>query len=154
MLSHGWSLPWSGPGGDLTPILPLGEGPRQRYDARVQIKSHPNRFFLIAFVLLALIGMFVWRLMLPGPRLFAWAFGANVSAFAIWFFDKHQSRTDGWRVPERTLHTMAVLGASPASLCAMSILRHKTQKRFFTGLYSGLLVVHIALLLLIFFPPS
>lgn len=120
----------------------------------MQIKSHPNRFFLIVFVLLALVGMFVWRLMLPGSRLFAWAFGANVSAFLVWFFDKHQARTDGWRVPERTLHVMAILGASPASLAAMNILRHKTQKRFFTGFYSVLLVVHIALLLLVLFPPS
>jgi uncharacterized membrane protein YsdA (DUF1294 family) len=120
----------------------------------VSIKSHPNRYFLIAFVLLALVGMFVWRLMLPGSRLFAWAFGANLAAFAIWFFDKHQARKDGWRVPERTLHIMAFLGAAPASLAAMSILRHKTQKRFFTTLYSTLLVVHIALFLLILFPPS
>jgi len=120
----------------------------------VSIKSHPNRFFLIAFVLLALVGMFVWRVFLPGSRLFAWAFGANVSAFVIWFVDKHQARKGGWRVPERTLHVMAILGASPASLAAMSILRHKTQKRFFTILYSVLLVVHIAVFLLILFPPS
>ncbi|MBL4769649.1 MAG: DUF1294 domain-containing protein [Planctomycetes bacterium] len=120
----------------------------------MSIKSNPTRFFLIAFVLLAVAGMLLWRLLLPGPRLLAWAFGANLSAFLIWFFDKHQARNDGWRVPERTLHIMAILGASPASLAAMSILRHKTQKRFFTTFYSILLVVQIATLLYILFPPS
>jgi uncharacterized membrane protein YsdA (DUF1294 family) len=120
----------------------------------VSIRSHPNRFFLIAFAILALLAMGLWRLMLPGSRLFAWGFGANVAAYVLWCWDKYQARSDGWRVPERTLHVMAILGASPASLAAMSILRHKTQKRFFSIFYSLLLVVHGAIVLLVLFPPG
>jgi uncharacterized membrane protein YsdA (DUF1294 family) len=36
----------------------------------------------------------------------------------------------------------------------MSILRHKTQKRFFSIFYSLLLVVHGAIVLLVLFPPG
>ncbi|MCA9003160.1 MAG: DUF1294 domain-containing protein [Planctomycetes bacterium] len=118
------------------------------------VKSHPNRAFLIAFAVLALGSMFLWRMLFGGSPLFAWVFGANVSAYIIWWFDKYQAGKGGWRVPERTLHTMAIVGASPASLAAMSILRHKTQKRFFSVFYSVLLVLHIAGLLLIWFPPE
>ncbi len=128
--------------------------PRLAPQPGVQVKSHPVRFFLIAFVLLALPVVFVWRVFLPGSLLFAWAVGANVSAFAIWAYDKHQAAKGGWRVPEKSLHTMAVLGASPASLAAMSLLRHKTQKSFFVTFYSILLVLHIAVLLWILFPPG
>ncbi|MEZ5973508.1 MAG: DUF1294 domain-containing protein [Planctomycetota bacterium] len=120
----------------------------------MDIKAHPIRFFLVVFVFLALPVMFLWRFLLPGSRLFAWAIGANVAAFVLWAYDKHQARKDGWRVPEKVLHTMAVLGASPASLAAMSILRHKTQKRFFTTFYTILLVLQIAIGLLIVFPPN
>ena len=120
----------------------------------MQVKSHPNRVFLVAFFLLALPVMFLWRVFLPGSRLFAWAIGANAAAFAVWAYDKHQAQKGGWRVPERVLHIMAFLGASPASLLAMSFLRHKTTKRSFVTLYSVLLVLHIAIGLWILFPPQ
>ncbi|HPF15083.1 MAG: DUF1294 domain-containing protein [Planctomycetes bacterium] len=120
----------------------------------MDFKSQPTRTFLIVFVCLALPVMLLWRFLLPGSRLFAWLVGANASAFAIWALDKHQARKGGWRVPERALHTMAVLGAAPASLAAMSILRHKTQKRFFTTFYSILLVLQLAIGLFLLFPPA
>ena len=120
----------------------------------LDIKAQPNRFFLVIFVVLALPVMFLWRIFLPGSRFFAWLIGANVAAFLIWTYDKRQAQRDGWRVPENVLHTMAVLGASPGSLLAMSMLRHKTQKRFFTTFYTILLVLHLAVLLLVMFPPG
>ena len=138
-----------------------GARSRPRFDPKpppnqpsVDLKAHPTRFFLVAFVLLAVPVMFLWRIFLPGSRLFAWLVAANVSAFLIWAYDKRQSQREGWRVPENALHTMAVLGASPGSLAAMSILRHKTQKRFFTTFYTILMVLHLAVLLLVMFPPG
>ncbi len=120
----------------------------------MDVKAQPSRFFLVIFVVIALPVMFLWRIFLPGSRLFAWLVAANVSAFCLWAYDKRQSQKDGWRVPENVLHTMAVLGASPGSLLAMSMLRHKTQKRFFTTFYTILLVLHLAVLLLVLFPPG
>ncbi len=120
----------------------------------LDVKAQPSRFFLVVFVAIALPIMFLWRIFLPGSRLFAWLVAANLSAFLVWAYDKRQAQKDGWRVPENVLHTMAVLGASPGSLIAMSTLRHKTQKRFFTTFYTILLVLHLAILLLVLFPPG
>lgn len=39
--------------------------------------------------------------------------------------------TGSWRVPENTLHLLALLGGWPGALYAQQTLRHKTQKTSF-----------------------
>lgn len=55
----------------------------------------------------------------------------NTVTFVTYWLDKRASRNGGWRIVESMLHTLALLGGSPAALLAQKTLRHKTRKRSF-----------------------
>ena len=56
----------------------------------------------------------------------------NAAGFLLMLVDKYKARKNLWRIPERTLITVAVLGGSIGSLLGMHIVRHKTQHPKFT----------------------
>ena len=80
------------------------------------------------------------------PPLAAWLSSVNLSVFGLWWLDKHQARRAGFRIPEWTLHLVALAGAVPGSIAAMRLLRHKTQKPSFKLLYAVFAVLQLALL--------
>ncbi|MBR7071580.1 MAG: DUF1294 domain-containing protein [Clostridia bacterium] len=74
----------------------------------------------------------------------------NLIAMILCVYDKHQARRHRWRVPEKTLFFIALLGGSPAMYLSMLFVRHKTgHLRFMVGL-PLILVAQIVLLLLYF----
>ena len=64
--------------------------------------------------------------------------------------DKKAAMTGSWRVPENTLHLLALLGGWPGALYAQQRLRHKTQKTSFRVVFflsvlancSGVVLLH------------
>ena len=63
---------------------------------------------------------------------------------AVFAWDKHCARNGMWRVPERTLLSMALIGGTIGAVAAQYGLRHKMRKEpFRTQLYliAGLQVV-------------
>jgi uncharacterized membrane protein YsdA (DUF1294 family) len=78
--------------------------------------------------------------------LVAWSSVVNVLVLPLWAFDKRRSKKDGPRVPERTLHLFAFLGAAPGSLLARAWLRHKTRKPAFLWWPVTCLLLHAAAL--------
>lgn len=77
--------------------------------------------------------------------LWAWLLAINASAVPLWAFDKAQSKRRGFRIPEATLHLVALAGAAPMSLVLMERLRHKTLHRHFRRIYWALTVPWAAL---------
>lgn len=57
-----------------------------------------------------------------------WLLGINAFAFFLYWHDKRQARTRGWRVPEAVLLLTGLLGGTPASFAAQRLFRHKTKK--------------------------
>ena len=108
---------------------------------------HPRVFFGIIFVVLSVALQILCVNRFRITALQSWMVAVNVTAFILWCYDKWRAGKKGLRVPEIALHFMAVCGASPASLVAMSVLRHKTSKRRFGVLYTVLLLLQGALLL-------
>ena len=51
----------------------------------------------------------------------------NVAAFAAYGSDKYRSRHGQWRIRERTLLLLALLGGSAGAWLGMQVFRHKTQ---------------------------
>ncbi len=60
-----------------------------------------------------------------------WLLAANGVTVAVYGWDKVQSRREGFRVPELTLHGLELVGGSPGALLAQRAFRHKTRKRRF-----------------------
>ncbi len=59
----------------------------------------------------------------------------NIIAFFICCLDKHLARVNAWRISEKLLFTVSLIGGALGMYIAMRIIHHKTlHKRFMIGL--------------------
>lgn len=59
----------------------------------------------------------------------------NILAFILFYVDKVKAIKAQWRIPEKTLMTIAIIGGSIGSLIAMRLFRHKTRHpKFYLGI--------------------
>jgi len=73
------------------------------------------------------------------------AYGAlTLATFALYGWDKLQARRAGRRVPERTLHLLALAGGFLGAWVGMRLFRHKTQKRGFAVVLAMAVLLHAA----------
>lgn len=63
--------------------------------------------------------------------LFIYIFIINVIGTALMHYDKQQAKRSEWRVEEKTLFRIAVLGGSIGVFLGMRRFRHKTRKPTF-----------------------
>ncbi|MGN0268568.1 MAG: DUF1294 domain-containing protein [Lachnospiraceae bacterium] len=63
--------------------------------------------------------------------LFVYLFLMNLIGFLSMLIDKRRARKNGWRIRERTLFLLAILGGSIGSLSGMYVFRHKTRHWYF-----------------------
>lgn len=72
--------------------------------------------------------------------------GINTVTFALYGIDKFKSKKGWWRIPEKTLLMLTVIGGSMGALCGIRLFHHKTRhKKFYLGV-PILLVIQIALI--------
>ena len=55
----------------------------------------------------------------------------SLATFLVYGWDKRQAVRNAERVPEKTLHLLAVFGGWPGALLAQRIFRHKNRKASF-----------------------
>ncbi len=70
--------------------------------------------------------------------------GINVIAFIIYGIDKLKAKRNQWRVPEKTLLFLAIIGGSIGALVAMKVFRHKTKHLLFTIGVPLIIILQIA----------
>ena len=59
----------------------------------------------------------------------------NALGFLLMLIDKYKARKNLWRIPEKTLLGVALMGGSIGSYAGMQIFRHKTKHpRFYIGI--------------------
>ena len=75
----------------------------------------------------------------------------NFIAFILYGYDKFIAGSNKLRVPEKTLHGLALVGGSPAALIAQKFFRHKTVKKEFQIIYWLIVFVQLMLLWFVFF---
>lgn len=51
----------------------------------------------------------------------------NAAALALMHIDKRKARRGAWRIPEKTLIGVALLGGSVGAIVGMYLFRHKTK---------------------------
>ena len=54
----------------------------------------------------------------------------NLFAFCTYGIDKWKAKKGAWRVPEKTLLILALIGGSAGAWFGMQIFRHKTKHRW------------------------
>lgn len=72
--------------------------------------------------------------------------GASGVAWLLYAWDKSRAEVRGWRVPENTLHLVALVGGWPGALVAQEQFRHKTRKAGFRVLFWLTVALNVAAL--------
>lgn len=67
----------------------------------------------------------------------------NLAGFCSMGIDKKRAKKGQWRVKERTLFLVAILGGSIGSILGMRVFRHKTKHRTFVIGMPLILVIQI-----------
>ncbi len=70
----------------------------------------------------------------------------NVVGFLLMGIDKLRAKKQVWRVPEKTLFLMALIGGSIGTNVGMYVFRHKTKHWYFVIGMPLILIAQIALI--------
>ena len=81
----------------------------------------------------------------PAVALAVWLIAINVVTFAVYGIDKRRARRGAWRVPEKTLFLLPLLGGSLGALLGMRVFHHKTKHWYFVWGIPAILLVQTAL---------
>ena len=74
----------------------------------------------------------------------------SLLTFLVWGWDKTAAINGSWRIPERTLLTMVILGGAPGGALGMLTFRHKTRKTHFKlAIWSAGILQLVLLILLV-----
>ena len=73
----------------------------------------------------------------------------NLVAFVLYGADKSKAKRGKWRISEKTLIGIAVIGGSVGAILGMYAFRHKTRHRYFCFGLPVILVIQVVLFLLI-----
>lgn len=70
----------------------------------------------------------------------------NIIAFILYGLDKKYAREGRWRIPEKTLLGIAMIGGAAGAWIGMQTFRHKTKHMSFRTLVPLFAVVHVWML--------
>ncbi|NND44201.1 MAG: DUF1294 domain-containing protein [Xanthomonadales bacterium] len=123
---------------------------------RASVRRRPRRAgkraaLVISPGFLAGVGALVTADRLPPGVLWLYL-AASIVTFVVYAMDKSAARQGGWRVPESTLHLLAVVGGWPGGLIAQRVLRHKSRKPSFQAAFWLMVVLNCAALVWVLTP--
>lgn len=73
----------------------------------------------------------------------------NALGLILMLVDKQKARRGAWRIPERTLMSVAAIGGSLGSFIGMQLFRHKTKHpKFYIGV-PLMLAIHVWLMVML-----
>ena len=80
--------------------------------------------------------MWVWYILL----------GINILAFSLMGIDKQRARRHLWRIPEKTLFLVVLLGGGIGGTLGMFFFRHKTKHWYFRLGFPAIAILEYAAL--------
>ncbi len=100
--------------------------------------------FVCGVVLVAMIG--ATFLLKKSPLIPSAYVLVSIFTFLAYYIDKSSAMRTAWRVPERRLHILELLGGWPGALVAQHYYRHKTTKLSYQVSYWMIVVIHVGVL--------
>lgn len=73
----------------------------------------------------------------------------NIIGLFSMLIDKRRAIKNKWRIPEKTLFLIAVIGGSVGSIAGMRLFRHKTKHWYFVYGMPAILIVQIVIISLL-----
>ena len=80
-----------------------------------------------------------------GTVLLVWLAAINLVTFAVYGIDKAKAKRGAWRMPEKTLFLLPLLGGSLGALLGMRVFHHKTKHWYFVWGIPLILLAQLAL---------
>jgi len=71
----------------------------------------------------------------------------NLIGFLAMFIDKQKAKKGAWRIPEKSLFILTLIGGGVGTIAGMYTFRHKTKKLYFTIGFPVILITEIALVI-------
>ena len=71
----------------------------------------------------------------------------NIFTMYTFFLDKSKAKNHKWRIKERTLFLLSIMGGSLGALLGMKLFKHKTKHWYFKYGIPAILVIQIALMI-------
>ena len=81
------------------------------------------------------------------PNILLYVIIINVIGFCAMWIDKRKAQKGSWRIPEKTLFTITLLGGGVGTILGMYAFRHKTQKLRFTLGFPVILISEVVLII-------
>ncbi|MBQ9456642.1 MAG: DUF1294 domain-containing protein [Thermoguttaceae bacterium] len=78
-------------------------------------------------------------------------FAINLAAFLAMGLDKWKAQKNAWRIPEKTLFLLVILGGSVGGILGMNLFRHKTRHWYFKWGFPAIFIAQIFLVLCWYF---
>lgn len=72
-----------------------------------------------------------------------WLIVINLVGFIQMYVDKRRAKKDKWRIPEKQLFLVALIGGSVGSILGMQMFRHKTKHKSFVIGMPAILILQI-----------
>ncbi len=74
----------------------------------------------------------------------------NMTAFILYGLDKRKARRGKWRITEKTLIGIAVIGGSVGAIAGMLLFHHKTKHWYFKYGLPAILLIQAAAMVVYF----
>jgi len=74
----------------------------------------------------------------------------NIAGLISMYIDKRRAIKNKWRIPEKTLFIIAIVGGSIGSISGMHLFRHKTKHWYFKYGMPAILICQIIIGILLF----
>jgi uncharacterized membrane protein YsdA (DUF1294 family)/cold shock CspA family protein len=118
-----------------------------RSPARSQTRTESSAewTFLRTLVIPSFVGIYalvVWRWGFV-PAVLLTYLALSIVTFLIYAIDKSAAVAGRWRIPEKSLHMLSLVGGWPGALLAQQLLRHKTSKGSFVAIFWVTVVLNI-----------
>ncbi|MFB6182001.1 MAG: DUF1294 domain-containing protein [Candidatus Magasanikbacteria bacterium] len=91
-----------------------------------------------------------FKLSLISQIIILYLIAINIITFFYFGVDKIKSQLDFWRISEKILWILTLIGGSVGALGGMYFFNHKTSKHSFQAVIILILLVHISATMLIF----
>ena len=69
----------------------------------------------------------------------------NLVTFFVYGIDKYRAKRGAWRIPEKTLFVLPLLGGSVGAIAGMRVFHHKTKHWYFKYGLPLILLLQLAL---------
>lgn len=73
----------------------------------------------------------------------------NIIGLLSMLIDKYRAIKNKWRIPEKTLFLIAILGGSIGSNIGMRLFRHKTKHWYFVFGMPAILIIQLVIIFLV-----